>query len=209
MSDTKQKYESSLVEDFAFSNNSEIYKYINSIVKTDALPMTMYYELQTASCDLDKATLFNQFFKSVYSEPNICTMRPSQVCETLGDINIDPQEVYTALSSLNPHKAYGIDSIGPKILKTCCLGLYEVLHHLFTLSLSSSTIPAEWKIHCIVPIFKSGDRRAVKNYRPISLLCSVSKTGVLNDFLYPNWFSQTLLLCTTTLMLPERSLICS
>uniref|UniRef100_A0A1X7TFF9 Reverse transcriptase domain-containing protein n=1 Tax=Amphimedon queenslandica TaxID=400682 RepID=A0A1X7TFF9_AMPQE len=36
-------------------------------------------------------------------------------------------------------------------------------------------IPQEWKIHRITPMFKSGDRTLVKKYRPISLLCIVSK----------------------------------
>ena len=31
------------------------------------------------------------------------------------------------------------------------------------------------KVHTISPIYKSGDRSLVANYRPISLLCSVSK----------------------------------
>ena len=36
-------------------------------------------------------------------------------------------------------------------------------------------IPKEWKIHQIVPVFKSGDKSLVQNYRPISLLCNISK----------------------------------
>ena len=36
-------------------------------------------------------------------------------------------------------------------------------------------IPSSWRIHKIVPIFKSGDASLVKNYRPISLLSNVSK----------------------------------
>ena len=45
----------------------------------------------------------------------------------------------------------------------------------FSLCLSKSYLPAEWHCHCITPIFKSADRSAVSNNRPISLLCSISK----------------------------------
>ena len=36
-------------------------------------------------------------------------------------------------------------------------------------------IPAQWKIHKIIPIFKFGDPSLVNNYRPISLLSNTSK----------------------------------
>ena len=51
----------------------------------------------------------------------------------------------------------GIDAIGPKILKYCALALHIPIHHLFGLCVSQACIPAEWKIHHVVPIFKSGD----------------------------------------------------
>ena len=76
----------------------------------------------------------------------------------------------------------GIDGIGPGLLKSCALALYEPLFHLFKCSLSLHQIPAEWQIHKITPVFKSGDRACVCNYRPISLLCSVSK--VLEKLVY-------------------------
>ena len=44
--------------------------------------------------------------------------------------------------------------------------------------------PAEWCLHCIIPIFKSGDKSLVQNYRPISLLCSIFK--VLERPIYNN-----------------------
>ena len=48
-------------------------------------------------------------------------------------------------------------------------------HYLFTLSLRNGVIPAQWKIHKIIPIFKSDDPSLVNNYRPISLLSNTSK----------------------------------
>ena len=94
----------------------------------------------------------------------------------------------------------GIDGIGPKVIKYCALALYKPLHHLFLLSLSQYYLPQDWRVHHITPIFKSesGDKTSVCNYRPISLLCTVSK--VLENLIYnkvisfvsvsisPSWF---------------------
>ena len=76
----------------------------------------------------------------------------------------------------------GIDGIGPKVLKHCALALYKPLHHLFLLSLSQHFLPTEWQTHLIIPVFKSGDRSSVRNYQPISPLCTVSK--VLEKLIY-------------------------
>ena len=78
----------------------------------------------------------------------------------------------------------GIDGIGPSLLKHCAVPLYHVLFHLFSLSLSQHYLPKNWRIHQIKPIFKSGDKTLVKNYRPISLLSCVSK--VLERIVYNN-----------------------
>ena len=47
--------------------------------------------------------------------------------------------------------------------------------HLFSFSLNNGVVPTEWKLHAITPVFKLGDKSNVKNYRPISLLCNISK----------------------------------
>ena len=68
------------------------------------------------------------------------------------------------------------------LLKSCASFLTYPLHHLFSLSLRTSAIPSEWKFHTITPIFKSGNKSNVKNYRPISLLSNTSK--VLERIVY-------------------------
>ncbi len=55
------------------------------------------------------------------------------------------------------------------------VSLSEPILHLFKQCILQSYLPKEWRTHKVVPIFKSGDRSSVKNYRPISLLCCASK----------------------------------
>ena len=77
--------------------------------------------------------------------------------------------------SLDTSKAMGCDGISPMLLKHCAIPLLQPLHHLFTLSLIQSYLPSQWRSHLIKPILKSGPIHLVENYRPISLLCIVSK----------------------------------
>ena len=145
----------------------------------------LHFNSTTADSDQDKATLFNRYFYSVFTNssfslPNICHLpKPNSV---LGDISISEDEVFEALISLDPSKAMGCDGIGPKLLKHCATALYQPFHHLFCESLAQQYIPFEWRTHLIKPIFKTGDRSSVMNYRPISLLCVSSK--VLERIVY-------------------------
>jgi retron-type reverse transcriptase len=53
--------------------------------------------------------------------------------------------------------------------------LVDLCHIFFNLSLTSGSFPSKLKCSRIVPIFKSGDHTVCDNYRPISLLSSLSK----------------------------------
>ena len=134
--------------------------------------------------DQDKTTLFNSYFHSVFTNstfslPSISDLpKPHSI---LSDISITEDDVFQVLTSLDPSKAMGCDGIGSKLLH-CALALYQPFYYLFCLSLSQHYVPVEWRTHLIKPIFKSGDRNSVKNYRPISLLCVTSK--VLERIVY-------------------------
>ena len=98
------------------------------------------------------------------------------------------EEILTILQSMDPNKSMGIDGIKPRILKTCGIALCHPFHYLFTLSFTQGILPVEWKLHSIVPIFKSGERNKVNNYSPIPLLCTTSK--VLERLIYDKIMSQ-------------------
>ena len=175
----KSKFEFNLISNLAKSRVcSKIFKYTRSITGSNSFPSTVFLDSETASLDFDKASLFNQFFYSVFLPNQSNPSQPSEhpkVKQLLRSISITDMEVYTALSSLDPFKAHGIDEVGPRILRSCALALYVPLHHLFCLSLSCGFFPLDWCTHVITPLYKSGDKSSVKNYRPISLLPTVSK----------------------------------
>ena len=55
---------------------------------------------------------------------------------------------------------------------------YEIarpLAHLFNLSVTTGVFPSKLKISRTIPIFKAGNNTSCDNYRPISLLSSISK----------------------------------
>lgn len=90
-------------------------------------------------------------------------------------VTITVEEVRSQLRKLNVNKAPGPDGIMPRVLKVCADQLCDVLHYLFTLSLSVSKVPAIWKTSCIVPVPKKPNAKALKDLRPIALTSHVMK----------------------------------
>ena len=78
-------------------------------------------------------------------------------------------------TTLNINKATGPDQIGNRILKESSRVLAEPLSKLFNICIRSGIFPSSWKRAHVIPLHKSGDLTLCNNYRPISLLSSVSK----------------------------------
>merc|ERR1712035_175392 len=66
-------------------------------------------------------------------------------------------DVFYALSDLDPWKASGPDGVPPIVLKNCAFVLAPYLVKLFSLCLSTSTFPSCWKYAHIQPVPKKGD----------------------------------------------------
>ena len=178
-------WERKLVEDFASSNNYKIYSHIRSLSRHTSFPNPMTLGSDVAMCPETKAELFNRFFHSVLSLSAVNSLHPTTITTgPLSSLQINPLDTLEALESLDGSKAMGVDGISPKVLKRCALAIYEPVTHLFQLSLDQGLLPQEWKIHLVTPVFKSGDRSLVENYRPISLLCILSK--VLERLIFDN-----------------------
>ena len=75
----------------------------------------------------------------------------------------------------NPNKACGPDNIPVSLLKITAVAMLPILCCLFNMSLSHGSVPAIWRKANITPIHKDEDPSLPANYRPVSLLCILSK----------------------------------
>ena len=84
-------------------------------------------------------------------------------------------EVKKHLKQLKRKKAEGIDEIPNCILRDCADELAPPIAHIINLSLKSAQIAEDLKTAKITPIFKDGEKSKYANYRPISVLPTISK----------------------------------
>jgi len=84
-------------------------------------------------------------------------------------------EIRSALQQIKSTKAQGHDEIPSNVLKDLSQSVIRPLTRLFNLIIETGIIPKGWKVSRIVPVFKSGDKTLVSNYRPISNISSISK----------------------------------
>ena len=79
------------------------------------------------------------------------------------------------LLSLKTNKAIGLDSISARPLKYGARAICRSVTNLLNLSISSGKFPDVWKCSKVTALFKCGDRSNPTNYRPISILPTLSK----------------------------------
>ena len=70
----------------------------------------------------------------------------------------------------------GYDDISPKIIKHTSTLLSTPLTHIINLTLKTGIFPDKLKKAKVIPIYKTGGRSDINNYRPISILPAFSKT---------------------------------
>ena len=134
-------------------------------------------------------TFLNEYFTSVFTKEDISNIPTldDYSFPDISPISITNAGVLALLSNLKIHKASGPDKIPASLLKNLATSLAPALTMIFKASLSQSSLPSEWKIANIVPIFKKGNRNNPGNYRPVSLTCICSK--LLEHIVYSHIFS--------------------
>jgi hypothetical protein len=89
--------------------------------------------------------------------------------------NTTPEHVLKIIQKLKNKSSCDIHGVSTKMVKFIGLEISVPLSHIFNLSLETGKFPTMLKQCRVIPIFKSGSHLECDNYRPISLLSSISK----------------------------------
>ena len=108
--------------------------------------------------------LVKQFYTDKNVRPNSFELHP-----------ISENFVNNELNKLNVNKSAGYDEIQAKFLRDGCSEIREVITHLINLSITTNVFPEEFKFAKVRPLYKKNDKTEVENFRPISILCILSK----------------------------------
>ena len=88
---------------------------------------------------------------------------------------IDENVTLTVIKRIKNKFSSGLDGISNSLIKHMSKVLLKPLTLIINQTLTTGIFPDKLKWSKIIPIFKKGDDSCISNYRPISLLSSVSK----------------------------------
>ena len=157
----------------------------------------------------DISNMFNSFFANIGTnlssniEANINNnslsfsdyySNPTDLCFNFNLIS--ENDILVIIKKLKNKNSSGKDEISNRLLKSIKHEISKPLCVIINQSLSSGIFPEALKIAKVKPLFKKGDKKCLNNYRPISLLPTISKVfeRVIYIQIY-NYFNSHNLLC--------------
>lgn len=153
-----------------------IYKYIKNKTKdNNEIPCLMDEDGKIYISDLDKCNLLARNFEKVFSTNSFQIIDTTSDSNKINDIEINIGSIWDVLRQLPAKNSSSPDAIPYALLKNCSESLAPILADIFRLILDSGQIPTIWRIAIITPIFKKGEKTDPKNYRPISITCTICR----------------------------------
>lgn len=157
----------------------KFWQFINGKRKANILPCKLELDGKIATNDSEKAELFAEFLSSVYvdHEPDNELTHFINIRDDMNLFNLNPsmEAIRAVLSKMDTNKGAGPDKISPIFLKNCADSLSMPLHIMFDLSIKSCIYPEKWKMGQVTPIYKSGKKSDIRNYRGVNVMPSLAK----------------------------------
>lgn len=177
---TLDKYKSDIKKTW-----STIKEILNKSPKRDPFPNSFIINGNAVNDQSIIANEFNKYFTNI--GPNLA----SQIKSTIGNSHKDyllnhvthkfnlqsvsSETVKEIIDKLKNKTSSGIDKLSNKLLKVIKDEIAEPLKIVINQSFKLGIFPDKLKVGKIIPVYKKGDNRIFSNYRPISILPSVSK----------------------------------
>ena len=170
-------------------NLGAFYKHVNSRFahKSGIAPLLAPSGV-LALTDLEKANVLNNFFASVGTVddktlPPLIPIEPGKQ-RNLSCVYFEEHTMIKLIDKLKNKTTAGPDGFPPFLFKQLKCVLVHPMCMLFNLIIQFGTIPCDWKLANVTPIFKKGSSSDPSNYRPISLTavcCKLFESVIKNE----------------------------
>ena len=89
-------------------------------------------------------------------------------------MEVDDNDIMRIVNNPKNKSSYGNDCIPNLLLKRAKSELIKPLTLIINQTINTGIFPEQWKTSKVKPLFKKGDSTLFSNYRPISLLHTIS-----------------------------------
>ncbi|XP_045446592.1 uncharacterized protein LOC123654751 [Melitaea cinxia] len=179
----KIQYERSLIQNA--SNNKQTWSALREIVGTSNNKVSPKELLHKGDEPFNAVTAVNNYFANIGSNlasniersysSTLLTSKTPFLPNSMAFLPPDEAEVRSIINSLKTNCAVGYDMISSKLLKLSKDIIVPPLTILLKLCFEQGIFPKVFKRALVTPVHKGGSREDVTNYRPISVLTSLSK----------------------------------
>lgn len=179
----------SLIKNKIKSNPSNFWSYVNTKRKSTDFPCLMKYDQIQTSDNAQICEMFADFFRSNYfngsSDVQINSIGGAKI-SNIPFLQVTQHEVGLYIDNLKFNHSPGPDNIPSSFIKQFKSFLIKPLTIIFNKSLSSGYFPDLWKASYILPLFKSGNKSHISNYRGIAKLSVIPKLfeNIVNKFIF-------------------------
>lgn len=184
----KRQHHSELIDKSA-NNPRKFWNTVNEITRYKPPKSNNVALLNLKTLPLDSVNCVNNYFASIGSNladkivGDSSTRRRGLASPTYNYsltssfvlLDTDDNEVESILMSLDSGSSPGWDGISTGFLKHARAFAVPYIRNLANLCFNTGVFPSALKRSIVTPVYKSGDRGDVNNYRPISILTSISK----------------------------------
>lgn len=166
------------------TTSKETWKTINEVISTGKRKERLHVSLEENGAAVVKtlvAESFAEYFSTVGNRlADEIETRPGDAQKVIESIASNDQSIFLTpatedeilllINALETKKAAGIDNIHASTIKNCAETIVPLLTSIINDCISDGIYPDALKIARVVPIFKTGSKKIIGNYRPISIL---------------------------------------